>query len=84
MAKAMFFVRQEQSPHIARGLVINCLSRGEQVLLSLAQYLVSEVVTTSLHHFITENDHFPSQWKRAHAHIFAISQGTVTPHYQEF
>lgn len=33
MAKATFFIRQEQSPYIAQGLVINSLSRCEQGFL---------------------------------------------------
>lgn len=36
MAKTMFIIRQEQSPHIAQGLVINCPSRGEQGFLWLS------------------------------------------------
>lgn len=33
VAKATLPIRQEQSPNIAQGLVINCLSRGEQGFL---------------------------------------------------
>lgn len=38
VAKAMFFIRQEQSPYIAQGLVINCLSRAEQGFLWLSTW----------------------------------------------
>lgn len=38
VAKAMFFIRQEQSPYIAQGLVINCLGRAEQGFLWLSTW----------------------------------------------
>lgn len=36
VANAMFFIREEQSPNTAQGLVINCLSKGAQGFLWLS------------------------------------------------
>lgn len=78
----MFFIRQEQSPNTAQGLVINCLSRGAQgfLWLSIWSQKWSVPACASL---LLRAATFPAT-EGEHVHTFAISQGTVTPHYQQF